>query len=434
MWIRAFVFSLKVLKKSFCKLLVPAFLGSIIMLFLCALMAHIFRSSFSVQLDPHGGFYFVLLFILASVVLLWTIYVLIFKWLYPAIRSRVLIQGFAYLHPGKYKSYSDIAKHRHAIESISLLRFSSQRITSLLVCFLPVVALVLFVAVRIEWIIWIVLTVLYVYCLIPVIRGYLTHFYTDCKVIAAASGNETYSKYSSKSTLCSHWKSILLWKVILSFIYLALLILLGFWMVNVQGLGSYFYLEELASINEYFHVVYGFTYFIYGFAIAPFFSPLVQFPYGFRVPYPFQLQGVIPILIQIGFIVLLGLLTTFFFFVETLSTVYFFHQSEEGKTKIQDSIEANAPEFNVTSLKKLKRKAVVKRKNFCVVLDFCYCFGHSCFTGFCSHLKAVLFLCKHETCSRRIGCSGYFASRYLKYIQSKHKRKLIRFFCAMFFK
>jgi hypothetical protein len=144
MWCRAFLFSLKVLRKSIFKLLVPAFFLSLVMLLLNAFMAHVFQASFTILFDSHGIYYAPFAFILISVIVLWTFYVVIFKWAYPWVRARVLFEGFRYLQPDRFSSHRDILNRWEDLQKISLVRYSSQRLSSFLVCFLPVLAIPLF--------------------------------------------------------------------------------------------------------------------------------------------------------------------------------------------------------------------------------------------------------------------------------------------------
>jgi hypothetical protein len=60
------------------------------MLLLNAFMAHVYQASFNILFDSHGIYYAPFVFILITVIVLWTIYVIIFKWAYPWVRARVL--------------------------------------------------------------------------------------------------------------------------------------------------------------------------------------------------------------------------------------------------------------------------------------------------------------------------------------------------------
>lgn len=332
MWMKAFLFSLKVLRKSIFKLLIPALVLSLVMLLLNAFMAHVYKASFNILYTSPHIYFAPFIFILISVIVLWTIYIFIFKWAYPWVRAKVLFEGFHYLQPNRFSSHRDILDTWEDLQKISLMRYSSQRLSSFLACFLPVIAIPLLLYVNVEWVVWIVLGILYTNFIIPSIRGYLRYFYSECKVIDRSKQIQPTQQHATLSAVCANWKSIMLWKAILSIAYLCLLLLLGYWMVNVRGLGSSFYTEELFAIYGFRHNYFGYSHFLYGYAIAPFFSVFFQLPYVFEMPRYFQLIGFWPILIQIGFLLLLGLLTAFFFFVETLSTVYFFHQSLQNNT------------------------------------------------------------------------------------------------------
>jgi hypothetical protein len=224
---------------------------------------------------------------------------------------------------------------------LSRKRYFSQLGSFALIWILPVVAMVLLVALKIpKQISWVILAILYIACLIPVTKGYVKYFYSDCKILFDTEDISPTHASSKSPSACSNWKSILPWKIVLLLLYLGLLILLGYWMTTVQGMGSSFYTKELLSSSLYMRGDYllWFSPFIYGFAATPFFSPLIPIPFMPQVSHGFQLIGVWPILIQVGFLLLLGLLTAFFFFLETISTVYFFHQHKQENNTDEASL------------------------------------------------------------------------------------------------
>ena len=135
MWCRAFVFSLKVLRKSIFKLLIPALVLSLVMLLLNAVLAHVYKASFNILYTSPHIYFAPFIFILISVIVLWTIYVIIFKWAYPWVRGKVLFEGFHCLQPNRFSSHRDILDTWKDLQKISLMRYSSQRLSSFLACF-----------------------------------------------------------------------------------------------------------------------------------------------------------------------------------------------------------------------------------------------------------------------------------------------------------
>jgi len=330
MWCRAFLFSLKVLRKSIFKLLIPALVLSLVMLLLNAVLANFFREYVYVLFDGQGSFLVIALFLVMTACWTFSVYLLFHLLAYPFTRFDVLFEGLKYLYPDALASFSKNKPKMTTLLILSSKRYFSQLGSFALIWILPVVALILLVTLKIPMSIsLVILAILYIACLIPVAKGYVKYFYTDCKVLMGTEDVSTIRASSKNPCTCSHWKSILPWKIVLLLSYLGLLILLGYWMVTVQGMGSSFYTNELLSSSLYMRGDYLLwcSPFIYGFAATPFFSPVISIPFMLDLPYGFQLIGFWPILIQIGFLLLLGLLTAFFFFVETLSTVYFFHQS-----------------------------------------------------------------------------------------------------------
>jgi hypothetical protein len=284
-----------------------------------------------VLFDGRGSLFVIAMFTAISALVLFMMYLILFRWAYPLLRSKVLSEGLKYLYPDAFASFSAIKPKMKTLLFLSSKRYFSQLSSIALILILPLLAMILLVPptkIPIS-ISWGILAILYIACLIPVTKGYVKYFYADCNVLLDTEDVSTIHASLKNPCTCSQWKSILSWKIVLLLSYLGLLILLGYWMVTVQGMGSSFYTKELLPSSLYMRGEYLLwcSLFIYGFAATPFFSAFIRIPILFSVPHGFQLIGFWPILIQIGFLLLLGLLTAFFFFVETLSTVYFFHQS-----------------------------------------------------------------------------------------------------------
>jgi len=66
MWCRAFLFSLKVLRKSIFKLLMPALVLSLVMLLLNAVLANFFREYWYVLFDGQGSFFIIAIFFIMT--------------------------------------------------------------------------------------------------------------------------------------------------------------------------------------------------------------------------------------------------------------------------------------------------------------------------------------------------------------------------------
>jgi hypothetical protein len=347
MWCRAFVFSLKVLRKSIYKLLVPALVLSLVMLLLNTVLANFFREYVYILFDGRGSLFVIAMSTGITALVLFMMYLILFHWAYPLLRSKVLFEGLKYLYPDALVSFSEIKPKMKTLLLLSRKRYFSQLGSFALIWILPLVAMILLVTpttIPIS-ISLVILAILYIACLIPVAKSYVKYFYADCKVLLGTEDVSTIRASSKNLSTCSNWKSILPWKIVLLLLYLGLLILLGYWMVTVQGMGSSFYTNELFSSSRYIRGDYllVFSPFIYGFAATPFFSAFIPIPILFNVPHGFQLIGFWPIFIQVGFLLLLGLLTAFFFFVETLSTVYFFHQClQKNDVEVSSSNSATA--------------------------------------------------------------------------------------------
>jgi hypothetical protein len=346
-WFEALQFSLRVMRKSFFKLFIPAMALSYVMGAFHVLLVYFF------EMNSHFGHprASIALIMIAIMILL---PLPTYAYLYPLLKRYVLFHGLRELNPFPFNEYKVLSlriRYRYFLRliKISLKRYLFQTIaflTLILLSFVNIYDLFLGYHQDID-IVGSTLIVIFVsiIALWPLAVSYYNYFFAELRYLDEKSQELRSDSMTSVSPILPHKKlfwPILSWKAILFVAFIALLFVLSFsWSYIATfcdsqscGMGNGNLFREILS------------FFTDGLSesLSPFLTInflFVSFPSvwfnisGSSLPYTLW--------IQTFFLLLFGLLTAFFFLVETLSTVYFYHRCR-GKDEEALSKEPEPPE------------------------------------------------------------------------------------------
>ena len=322
-WLEAWQFSLRVMRKSFFKLFIPSMALSFVM---GALLGFIGSILFT---GHHVGEYLSVKLIV--VLILYTIVALpIYAYLYPLLKRYVIFHGLQELNPFpliEYKVLSLRIRYRFflLLIKISLKRFLFQSL-AFLVLLLPPIINLMFNQKGLDIIILFSIIALW-----PLATSYYNYFFAELSYLDEKSQELRSGSMPSVSPILPHKKlfwPILSWKAILFIVYIALLFVLSFsWSYIATFCDSQSGVMGNRSLFGEF-----LSYFAEG--LSESLSPLLTMNFLFVsfVPVLLGSSSTYPsyiLWIQAVFLLLFGLLTAFFFLVETLSSVYFYHGSKE---------------------------------------------------------------------------------------------------------
>ena len=353
MWFNAFCFSMQVLKKNHFKLMIPAFFLGIFMLFIYATVSYwfLFYAS-NVCPEPYDT---VSIFIVFLIIFIVTFFLYIS--IYPLLRTYVLYVGWKIINRKTDTAYHDfrlVWKNEgmgKRIRAISMKRFLFQTISFLLLCILPILILLT------HWKLssfdtpyssgtYILLHLFTILSFIPTIIGYSIFFFSELNLFQflfkmnATTTQKEKTDISTKHTKINNHrisKIVLIWKIFLTTSYLVIaillvLMLLHFSYSNISNYPVMKYFTDVFQNGFFGFLLYGSKIFFVNFLFVPFFFQSLPSPNGTFLGVQwgeiFSYQ-VFPV--QLVFIILLGLLTAFFFLIETLSAVYFYqpHNNSE---------------------------------------------------------------------------------------------------------
>ncbi len=356
---KAFLFSLSVMKGNIFRFFAPAILLGLFLLMLNAIFALLFRTFLWIAIhfgDPIiSGFG-----LLFHIFFIFPIYCLPYVLFCPKLRWNVMLRGFRHLgykiRISKDESTNEIKKY---FGSIFFSRLWHQLGSlALLFVFLPFFSLIFFTQI-IGPLLVVVLLFLYTLMILPAIKGFVKHFFSECIVLDCFDSNQIkeyfptinltdnlnnkalYQDKKLSSLVNFHPKRLLLWKAVHLLLLLILILWLGYGLTIAQGLPASAYTQELFPIGVAYEETFflSFSHFLYGFALAPFFYPIINLDFSFLYLIEginrFTMSNPYAFIVQFLFLLLLGVVTAFFFLVETLSTVYFYHHS---KVKLQQSL------------------------------------------------------------------------------------------------
>jgi hypothetical protein len=340
-WFEALKFSLRVMRKSFFKLFIPSMALSFVMgalLALIALDAGFYFTHFSV------AFLFIVLFICF-------ISLPIYAYLYPLLKRHVLFLGMQELRILSFEDYKHLSRRIRfrillRLVKVSLKRYSFQCLSFLLLM-LPIILELLFERRNVGMGIIILDTVfISMIALLPVTWGFYAYFFAELHVIDEISQEVKAGCIRINKVIRPNKKlfwPILSWKVILFVLYIILLFALRqLYLHSDNAFGSLDNYRSgfvLAMLYEISPVL------LFGFLFHPFFEPVLNaifklrpnqdwFVWSYNKGSDIFLENPIALWTLLFFLLLFGLMTAFFFLVETLSSVYFYHRcrGDSGET------------------------------------------------------------------------------------------------------
>ncbi|HOI25180.1 MAG TPA: hypothetical protein PK581_06260 [Caldisericia bacterium] len=348
-WFDALKFSLRVMRKSFFKLFIPAMALSYVMGALLALIA--FDADF---ISSHVLFFFPIIVVFICVISL-----PVYAYLYPLLKRHVLFLGMQELCPHVLMDYKkSLRKIDYSplsdFVSISFVRFLFQSLSFLL--FMLYFALFFFGSFKIVWFMGQV--IISVIALLPVTWSYFTYFFAELHAIDRLIQEAKIHSVHPVSIFWSHeidettqvenpdiirskkiirpdkklFLPILTWKALLLVVYMALVFALGIWYTR-SGMATQSIMDYT---NNFLYAIGGLPVFLFGYLFHPVFEPVLNaifklrmdqhwFIWSYRSSSDIFLENPNAIWILLFFLLLFGLMTAFFFLVETLSSVYFYH-------------------------------------------------------------------------------------------------------------
>ncbi len=309
-WFKALKFSLRMMRQSFFKLFIPSMALSFVM------GAFHFFIGLILFTGHHVGEYFSVKLIV--ILILHTIVALpIYASIYPLLKHYVLLVGLQELNPFLLREYKQVLRKNRlsiflGLVKISLKRFWFQSL-SFLILLLPIsfyeflnlrgIAIVLLAS---------------IVALLPVAWSYFHYFFAELNTIDEMSQDPRPDFIPSFSSSPSNKKlfwPILSWKTLLSVVYLVFLFCLNLIFHSFKE-GIKLVLIKFVKIDL---VIESLSPFLVITAFFPWFD--LNFFSNSILVHTFWLQAL--------FLLLFGLLTAFFFLVETLSSVYFYRSTHE---------------------------------------------------------------------------------------------------------
>jgi hypothetical protein len=305
-WLEALKFSLRVMRKSFFKLFIPSMALSFVMG-----AFHFFIGSILFA-GHHLGEYFSVKLI--SFLIIYTVVALpIYASMYPLLKRYALLVGLQGLNPLLLREYKQLPRKNRlsvflGLVKISLKRFWFQSL-SFFILLLPVS---LYVFYNLRGIAIILLAS--IVALLPVAWSYFTCFFAELDYLVEKT--QELKPDSNKSTNPNllqrkYFWTILSLKSLLFVVFIALLIGLNLIFHSFKEGGKLYLIKffKIDFVRESLSPFLVITCFFPWFDLSSFSHSILS--------YTFWLQAV--------FLLLFGLLTAFFFLVETLSSVYFYH-------------------------------------------------------------------------------------------------------------
>lgn len=171
--------------------------------------------------------------------------------------------------------------------------------------------------------------------ILPVVSSYFKFFFAELHAIDRLIQEVNPDLTKSKKIIRPDKKlflPILTWKSLLLVVYMALVFALGIWYTR-SGMATQSIMDYT---NNFLYAIGGLPVFLFGFLFLPFFEPVLNAIFKLRMDQHWYiwsysrgsdifLENPNALWILLFFLLLFGLLTTFFFLVETLSSVYFYH-------------------------------------------------------------------------------------------------------------
>jgi hypothetical protein len=321
-WFEALKFSLRVMRKSFFKLFIPSMALSFLFGALNALIA--FDAWFYFTHFPIAFLFNVLFICVISLP--------IYAFLYPILKRYVLFHGLqelSLIHLNEYKQLPWKIRIEYFLKllKISLKRYSFQTLSFLLLM-LPIILELLFERRNVGMgIIILDIVLISIIALLPVTWSYFAYFFAELHVINEISQEVKPVCIRSRKLIRPDKKlfwPILSWKALMFVLYFVLLFALGQLYILV---GKVFYFDiyfsrfDLAMLYDLSPVL------LFGFLFQPFFVHALNAILDYSGSNLF-LENPNALWIMLFFLLLFGLLTAFFFLVETLSLVYFLHSAQ----------------------------------------------------------------------------------------------------------
>ena len=325
-WFEALKFSLRVMRKSFFKLFIPSMALSFLVGALNALIAF---GTWIYNRFPIA--------ILQVVLFICVISLPIYAFLYPILKRYVLFHGLqelSLIHLNEYKQLPWKIRIENFLKlvKISLKRYSFQTL-SFLLFMLPVVLELLFERRNVYMgIIILDIVLISIIALLPVTWSYFAYFFAELHVINEISQEVKPVCIRSRKVIRPDKKlfwPILSWKALMFVLYFVLLFALGqLYILRLYILiGKVFYFDiyfsrfDLAMLYDLSPVL------LFGFLFQPFFVHVLNAILDYSGSDLF-LENPNALWIMLFFLLLFSILTAFFFLVETLSTVYFYHSAQ----------------------------------------------------------------------------------------------------------
>ena len=318
-WFEALQFSLRVMRKSFFKLFIPSMVLSFLFGAFHALLGFVLIMMFEYHFGPPPAS--IVLIIIAIVILL---PLPIYAYLYPLLKRFVIFHGLQELNPfpfNEYKLLSRRFRYRFFLRliKISLKRYSFQTIAFLVLLLSPIMGTIVNQK---------GLDIVIIFSLVslwPLVMSYYNFFFAELRYLDEKSQELRSDSIPIVSPIPPHKKlfwPILSWKAIVFIVYIALLFVLYLSWGYIATLS-----DSQSGVMGNGNFVGGmFRFFAEGLSdsLSPFLTINLLFVY-FASSFILGIQAV--------FLLLFGLLTAFFFLVETLSSVYFYHGCRETSEK-----------------------------------------------------------------------------------------------------
>jgi hypothetical protein len=332
-WFEALKFSLRVMRKSFFKLFIPSMALSFLFGALHALIA---IDAWFYFIHQPNGFPFVVL-------LIYFLALPIYAYLYPLLKRHVLSLGLQELNPIPFEDYKQLQRkiwfgNFLRLVKISLKRYSFQNLSFLLFMF-PYILTSFFLD-RGGIILVMGRVILFsLVALWPLAMSYFSYFFAELHVIDEITQEVKPDYIRNRKAIRPDKKlfwSILSWKTLLFIVYIALLFALGSLYIRS---GKEMNILDYRSGFDLQMLYLGTPVLLFGFLFHPFFEPVLNaifklrpnqdwFVWSYRSSSDIFLKNPIAPWILLLFLLYFGLLTAFFFLVETLSSVYFYHSAQ----------------------------------------------------------------------------------------------------------
>jgi len=343
-WFEALKFSLRVMRKSFFKLFIPSMALSFVMGGFHVLLAYalliVFDNHYG-TLTAINGLIMILIMVLFQLP--------VYAYLYPLLKRFVMFQALQELNPFLLNAYNLLSRrirYRFFLRliKISLKRYSFQTIAFLVLLFPPIINL-MFNQSGLDIVILFSLVSLW-----PLAMSYYNYFFAELSTIDEMIRETNPDFVLSANPILPRRKlfwPVVSWKAILFVVYIV-----SFYALPYFGR---FFVDHAVDQSVYMFIGRFFKDFFSYFSsgLSESVSPVLNISLLFvRFPsFWFNTSGSdLPLWVYLFFILLylllFGLLTAFFFLVETLSSIYFYHRCrgnsmEEPTEKNEASMETD---------------------------------------------------------------------------------------------